>query len=93
MLKPVNEVLLSNALRKYSYIYTMEEGFINKGGLDSIITNIVNNLEIPTKLRKFGFSDRYVFEVGNRDHLYMVNGLDGKNIVKTIKKDVMKGYS
>ncbi|HAB50606.1 MAG TPA: transketolase [Ignavibacteriales bacterium] len=90
MLKPVDDVLLYEALRKYSHIYTMEEGFINKGGLDSIVTNILNNLT-QMKLTKFGFGDRYVFEVGNRDHLHRINGLDEENIEKIIKKDVMKG--
>lgn len=91
MLKPIDDVLLYEALRKYSYIYTMEEGFINKGGLDSIVTNILNNLT-QIKLTKLGFSDRYVFEVGNREHLHRINGLDEENIVRTIKKDVVEGY-
>ena len=47
---------------------------------------------IALTLAKLGFSDRYVFEVGNREHLHRINGLDEENIVRTIKKDVVEGY-
>lgn len=86
ILKPINEDLLFDFLKNYQYIITLEEGFINCGGLDSLIANILTNKNSKIILKRMGFKDRYVFEMGNREYLHKQVGLDERNILKTIKE-------
>jgi transketolase len=86
LLKPVNEDLLFDSLKKYKFIVTIEEAFINKGGLDSLILNILKNKNSGIKLKNLGFKDEYVFKSGNRDYLYKLHGFDDENIIKIIKE-------
>ena len=84
ILKPVNEKLLFNALKKYKYVITLEEGFINCGGLDSLISKILRENKSNIKLKNLGFNDQHVFRVGDRDYLHKKNNLDQENIIKII---------
>lgn len=86
LLKPINEDLLLNVLKKYEFIITLEEAFINVGGLDSLILNVLNKYQSNIKLKKLGFDDKYVFDLGGRDHLHKINNLGEENIINTIKK-------
>jgi len=86
MLKPLSEVLLFNALKNYRYIITLEEGFINKGGLGSIVSEILTSRKAEVKLKSLGFSDAYVFEIGSRDYLHKLHKLDEESITMNIKK-------
>jgi transketolase C-terminal domain/subunit len=87
-LKPFNEKLLIKYFSKYKHIVTMEEGFLNKGGLDTLVESACFSNRIFIGMTKLGFGDRYVFDVGNRVHLYKVNGLDINNMIKKIKEDL-----
>lgn len=86
ILKPVNEDLLFRALSKYEYIFTVEEAFINRGGLDSSILNVLNKYQSSIKLKKLGFDDRYVFELGDRKYLHRINNLDEESIIRTVRE-------
>jgi transketolase len=81
-LKPFNSTKLLSILKRYPHIVTMDESFINKGGLDTVIEHLCFSNKLFVKFTKFGFEDKYVFDVGNRDHLHKVNGLDIESIVK-----------
>jgi transketolase len=85
LLKPVDENSLFEALKKYEYIITIEEAFINSGGLDSLILKIFRDRQLNVKLKNLGFNDKHVFEVGDRDYLHKLNGLDEESIIKVIK--------
>lgn len=86
-LKPFNEKLLLKILSEYKHVVTMEESFLNKGSLDSIIGNLCFSNRLFIGMTKLGFGDKYVFDVGNREHLYKLNKLDQENIIKKIKTD------
>jgi transketolase len=85
-LKPINEKLLFSILSKYRKIITIEEGFINKGGLDCLILSILNKNESKIKLKNMGFEDFYTFEMGERDDLHKLNNLDVDSIIKHINE-------
>jgi len=85
LLKPVDENSLFETLKKYEYIITIEEAFINSGGLDSLISKIFRDNQLSVKLKNLGFNDKHIFEVGNRDYLHKLNGLDEESIIKVIK--------
>ncbi|MEW6088403.1 MAG: transketolase C-terminal domain-containing protein [bacterium] len=86
LLKTFDEKRLSEVMSKYKYIFTMEEGFIDKGGLDSLISNILRRNKFSSELNAFGFGDGYVFEVGDREYLHKINNLDEESIIETITK-------
>jgi len=75
-LKPCDEAALATRLAPYRHVITMEEGFINNGGLDGLVGKVLRERELACRLHPVGFNDRYVFELGTRDHLHAVNGAD-----------------
>jgi len=85
-LKPLKEDLIFDILKNYESVVTLEEGFIRKGGLDSGILNILNDRRSNIFFKGLGFEDKYVFELGDRDYLYKLNGLDTDSIVNKIKE-------
>lgn len=85
LLKPFNEDSFFESLNNYECVITLEEAFIEKGGLDSLIACIVTNKNSNIKLKRMGFKDTYVFHIGNREYLHKLNGLDEESIVKNIK--------
>ncbi|MEW5766360.1 MAG: transketolase C-terminal domain-containing protein [bacterium] len=84
-LKPIDETLLFERLKGYESVFTIEEAFIDKGGLDSLVLNILKNKNSRIRLMNFGFKDKYVFDMGSRDYLYRLHGFDEESIIKTIK--------
>lgn len=86
LLKPVNADVLYKALKKYEVLVVLEEAFINKGGLDSIISGILNSKNSKIKIKNMGFDDRYVFDIGNRDYLHKLNKLDEESIIENAKE-------
>ncbi len=85
MLKPLNLDLLSTVIAGYEHVATIEESFINKGSLDAIVSGIIINNKLRTSMATFGFRDRYVYEVGSREQLHRMNGLDTESIVSEIE--------
>jgi transketolase len=85
LIKPLNEALFMKALGKYQAVITLEEGFINNGGLDSLVLQLINRKSIRIKFKNMGFSQRYVFDIGSRDYLHKLNKLDEGSIIKNIK--------
>lgn len=85
-LKPLDEAALFNMLKSYRHIITLEESFVNKGGLGSIVSEMLTNRGSQIKLKSMGFLDAYVFEIGSRDYLHKLNSLDEEAIVGNIKK-------
>ena len=90
LLKPFNEKEIYKILKRYRHIATMEESFLNKGSLDSSVERLCFSNKLSVGITKFGFDDRYVFEVGNREHLYKVNKLDQETILNRIMKGLKK---
>lgn len=86
LLKPIDENSLFNALKRYKRIVTIEEAFINKGGLDSLILKIVVERRSDIELRSLGFEDRYIFNSGSRDFLHGLSHFGEKDIIKIIEE-------
>ena len=86
ILKPFNEDLLFNTVNEYKYLITIEEAFINKGGLDSLVAGVVDRRNSKMRLKRLGFKDAHVFDMGSREHLHKLNHLDEESIIKVIEK-------
>jgi len=85
LLKPFDEDLFFESLNKYKFVITIEEAFVNKGGLDSLVSNILVNKKSNIKLIRMGFNDAYIFNVGGRGYLHKMSKLDEESIIKNIK--------
>lgn len=86
MLKPFNQDKLYEVLSKYKHIITMEEAFINGGGLDCAIASLLTERRSTKTLDRIGFNDRYVFDLGSRDELHALSGMDEDAVIKLIQK-------
>lgn len=86
MLRPFDVKLFLRVIGKYKHVITVEEAFINRGGLDSLISVILQEDNSEISLTRMGFKDAYTFEMGGRDHLHKINGLDDQGIIRKTKK-------
>ena len=84
-LKPCDEATLAGLLSQYRHVITLEEAFINNGGLDSLVTKIVREHGLDCRQHPTGFNDAYVFELGSRDHLHSKNGMDEISIARLVE--------
>ena len=84
-MKTLDEDLFLNAIKKYRHVVTIEEGFINKGGLDSMVSSIIANRKANIIMERMGFGDAYVFDIGARDYLHKINRLDEAAIINSVK--------
>ncbi len=87
-LKNVDQALLAKELKQFSKIFTLEEGFIKKGGVDSLLLNLVNDFELKAKVIALGLSDEYKFALGTREELFANYALDIDSIVDKIKSEL-----
>lgn len=85
LIRPFNENLFFKSITKYKYVITIEEAFVNKGGLDSLISSVLDKKNSSIRQKRMGFKDAYTFDIGNREYLHKLNGLDEKSIIKTVK--------
>ena len=85
LLKNLNTSKLKTELNNYEILFTLEEGFIWRGGLDSLVSSLTMSSKTPKPVYPLGFDDKYIFEVGDRKHLHEVAGLGVDRIVEKIK--------
>jgi transketolase len=84
MLRPFNDKLFFDTISNYKYAITLEEGFINKAGLDCLVSNILTDRKSNIVLKRLGFQDNFVFDIGSREYLHKKHNLDVESIVKDI---------
>jgi transketolase len=85
LLKPFNERSFFEKIKKYTQVITLEEAFINKGGLDGLISKILDSNNSGIGLKRMGFEDAYVFDIGSREYLHTLYNLDEDSITKIVK--------
>jgi len=88
LLKPLDEVSLAEVLRNYCRVITLEDGFKGCGGLDSLIMGIVNDFDLELAVKRMGFHDSYLFQFGDREHLYKICGF-GKEEIQAVIDGVL----
>jgi len=91
LLKPFNEKSFFEKIKKYTHIISLEESFINKGGLDGLISKILTENNSKIQYKRMGFEDMYVFDSGNREYLHSLNNLDEDSIITVIKQQIYDG--
>lgn len=84
--RPLDEDLLLRTLAKYRRVITIEEAFIQRGGLDALVIGLLSRAEAAVRVRALGIFDRFLFEVGNRAHLHRLCGLDEEGILRAVEQ-------
>ena len=85
LLSSLDEGSFFNVLKNYAFAITLEEAFVDKGGLDSLVAGILSKKGSDIRLKKIGFSDKHVFDLGGREHLHQLNNIDEISIIKSVK--------
>jgi transketolase len=80
MLEPLDKAALFRTLDGYDALVTIEESLINRGGLDSLVSGVMEKRRSRCRLLRFGVSDRYVFANGSREDLHRIYGMDDESI-------------
>jgi transketolase len=70
-----DEDKLADVLSGYRGVVTLEEGFVGRGGLDSMMFDWVARRGLPLRIRNVGVSGKYRFELGNREQLHEQVGI------------------
>ena len=73
-----------NEIRQYQGLVSMEEGFRGRGGVDSMLFELIARSKIPAKLLNIGVDSRYSFELGSRIELHEQVGLGPETVKKQI---------
>lgn len=84
LLRPFNEPVFVETLKGSKLLLTIEEGFIQKGGLDSVVSNVVlkNHLNIP--IYTFGYQDTYTIKTTTREELTRENKMSDEDIINFV---------
>jgi len=82
LLDTLDEAALGNCLRKYARVATLEEAFIGCGGMDSLVSCVLDNCGYPGRRSRFGFQRGFNFDNGGRLHLHKAAGIDAQSLVK-----------
>ena len=84
LLRPLDQELFYETLSKYKRIITIEEGFTEKGGLDGLVSSVLDGNRSEIRLTRLGFKDSYLFKFGSRDFLYELSGFDNDGLRQAI---------
>lgn len=85
LLRPLDPAALYGSLKDYRHIVTIEEGFVGKGGLDSIVASTLEEGGFNGNVKRMGFPDEYIFDIGGREYLHRLAGLGEEDIASNIK--------
>ncbi len=84
-LKPINKKLLFETVRHFKRVVTVEESTI-LGGLGSAVQEALNESGLSIPVKSFGVPDVFRREVGSREMLRCLDGLD----IPTLSKEILK---
>lgn len=83
-IKPIPNKILQ-ILKKSDYIISYEENSII-GGLGSILSDLISDNQLSTKLIKIAIPDKQYLKYGSREWFHKLVGIDESKLVSTIKK-------
>lgn len=85
MMDDCDAAALKQALGSCETAITMEEGFINRGGLDALVAGLITGGDLDLKLRRFGMPNAFDFTPSDRLVLHERNGFGEKQIGDAVK--------
>ena len=83
-LKPLNKKLLFDILKETKRIVTLEEHTVS-GGLGGIICEFLAESQLLLPVKILGIPDVFRYEVGTRERLRFLDGINSSSVVNNIK--------
>lgn len=84
-IKPLNEKMVWDVIKKVGYVVTLEEHFIT-GGIGSVISEmLIVKRNIPA-FKPIGIPNQFCRQYGKREYLQRLYKLDVNNVTKIIKE-------
>lgn len=77
---------LANLLSDYQTVFSAEEGFKGRGGLDAMLQELIQEYQLNTVFHAIGVPPKYSFELGSRSYIHSKLGLDESAIIEQISK-------
>jgi transketolase len=74
-----------DALRPYSGIISLEEGFRGRGGLDAMLFEFIARRNLNVKMLNIGVEGAYHFELGTRTELHEKVGIGPQAVLNTVR--------
>ncbi len=74
-----DKIKFLSAIKNQPAIFTMEEGFRGRGGLDSIINGVLKSVDNKALFESIGVKPGYRFDLGTRQELHELVGI-GQNV-------------
>lgn len=81
VLKPLDQVAVTQLLLKYPHLITVEEHTV-VGGFGSAICEVAASIGAPCQIHRMGMQDQYATVVGDQQFLRHAYGLDGEAIAR-----------
>ena len=85
MLDNCNEDELASSLSHYSTVITLEEGYINRGGLESLVANLITERGLNCRLKRFGVPNKFELSLGDRYMLHEANKMNEYHITRALE--------
>jgi len=85
-LRPLDTAALAEVMAGAVGIMTLEEAFVDAGGLDALAGSILRSAGLTRPMDCQGIRGRYLFEVGGREALHEQAGLSEATLGKRIEK-------
>ena len=85
-LSSFNRNKLSAIMRDFPNIFSLEEGFVERGGVDAIISALIRKQNINCYHEPIGVEPDYRFELGSRDELHALVGIDRQTIIQKVER-------
>lgn len=76
---------LQDAFMNYSGIVSLEEGFCGRGGLDSMLFELISRSGLNTKMLNIGVEGAYHFELGARTELHEKVGIGPQAVLNKVR--------
>jgi transketolase len=77
---------LLKAIEGRPVVFSLEEGFSDRGGVDAIIGALLKNANIFVPFKGIGVKPGYSFELGNRHELHEQVGIGRNTVIAYIKE-------
>lgn len=76
---------LARVLSGYENVFTIEESFVRRGGMDALVADLLEDFGLPARLKRYGPSEKYIFENGGREYLHRAYGMDEATILDDVR--------
>ena len=79
-----DETVLKSSINNHSVIFSLEEGFCGRGGVDAIVSDFLKRNMAEAVFEGIGVRPGYSFELGNRQDLHEMVGIGQNALVNRI---------